>query len=161
MTQNAPRSPAFIELDLKGISYQVFIHDKPITSLEQAAADRGQSPDQVIRSILFRLSSEEFCLALVAGPDQINWRELRRHFNQSRLTMASPDEVFKVTGYKPGSVSPFGLPSPLPIIADPSVFESGEISLGSGIRGTAIIMKTSDLKQALGNFEIISLIQKE
>lgn len=157
MTLDSIISPALNELALKNIPYRLFIHHQPITSLEQAATTRGQSPSQVVRSILFRLSRDEFCMALVAGPEQINWRELRRHFKQSRLTMASPEEVAKVTGYMPGTVSPFGLPTPVRMIVDPGVFEPEEISVGSGVRGAAIIMKTSDFKTALSSYEILSL----
>lgn len=161
MSQLPVTSPALAELEHKGIPYRIFTHGGPIHSLEQAAAERGQSPEQVVRSILFRLSREEFCMALVAGAQQINWRGLRRHFNQSRLSLASPDEVQRITGYRPGTVSPFGLPEPIPLIADPNVFEPEEVSLGSGLRGIAIIMKTTDLRAALGDIQILPLIMAE
>jgi Cys-tRNA(Pro) deacylase len=161
MSQPPVRSPALAELERKGIPYRLFIHKAPITSLDQAAAERGQDPEQVVRSILFRLSQGEFFLALVAGPQQVNWRGLRRTFNQSRLTMASPEEVERITGYKPGTVSPFGLPEPLPVIADPNVFAPKEISLGSGVRGVAIIMTTADLRVALGKVSILPLVEPE
>ncbi len=59
-----------------------------------------------------------------------------------------------MTGAERGGVSPFGLPRPMRILADASVFIHPEISLGSGVRGTAVIMFSSDLKRALGNVEI-------
>ena len=92
-------------------------------------------------------------MVLVAGPHQISWPKLRGFLGQSRITMASDEEVFEVTGFRPGAVSPFGLPSPLRILADDGVFIPEEISIGSGVRGTAIIMKTSDLKSALSLIE--------
>ena len=151
--------PALAALDRKGIPYRIFKHANPVKSLEQAASERGQAIGQVVRSILFRLAKDEFCLALVAGSAQINWRILRKHFNQSRLTMATPEEVLQVTGYVPGAVSPFGLPAPIRIVADPGVFEPDEISLGSGRRGLAIMIKPSDLKGALGEIETLDLIE--
>ncbi len=151
--------PSMLELDRKGIPYHIFKHTGSVTSLEQAALERGQSPNQVVRSILFRLAKDQFCLALVAGPAQIDWRRLRKHFNQSRLTMASPEEVLRITGSKPGAVSPFGLPAPVAIIADPGVFDPEEISLGSGQRGLAILLKSTDLARALGEVEILKLIE--
>lgn len=158
MSHPTIHSPALSELDRKAVPYRLFIHKGPIASLEQAAAERGQEPGQVVRSILFRLAENSFCMALVAGPDQINWRGLRRHLNQSRLTMASPEEVLRVTGYKPGTVSPFGLPAPLPMLADPNVFQPEEISIGSGVRSVAIIMKPPDLKTALSGITILPLL---
>ena len=93
-------------------------------------------------------------MVLAAGPSQISWPELRAYLNQSRLTMASNDEVLSATGFLPGAVSPFGLPSPLRILADEGIFIPDEISIGSGVRGITIIMKSSDLKKALGDVEI-------
>lgn len=57
------------------------------------------------------------------------------------------------TGYLHGAVSPFGLPGPVRILVDQGVFAEDEISIGSGVRNTTIIMKTSDLQKALGEVE--------
>ena len=124
---------------------------------EQAATERGQQPEQIIRSILFRLAKDEYVLVLVAGPDQISWPALRQYLGQSRLTMAHKDAVYKVTGYQIGSVSPFGLPQPIRTLADESVFVPDEISIGSGVRGSTVILKTAVLRQALGNVEVVNL----
>lgn len=145
------------ELDQKQIPYQLFIHDGPVHSLAQAAAERDQQPEQVVRSLLFRLAKEQFLMVLVAGPQQIDWQQLRRTLGQSRLTMAKPDELLRVTGYEMGAVAPFGLPSPLRILVDQSVLNQDEISLGSGVRGTAVMLKTADLLTALDDVETVSL----
>jgi Cys-tRNA(Pro) deacylase len=149
-----PITSATQELDQKNIPYQVFVHDGPIRSIEQAAAERNQDVSQVVRSILFRLNEGEYAMALVAGKKQISWKALRHHFGMSRLTMASPDEVYEVTGYKVGTVSPFGLKTKVPMLADENVFTPVAVSMGSGISGTAIMMLTKDLKKALGEIEI-------
>ena len=93
-------------------------------------------------------------MVLVAGPNQISWPNLRAFLGQSRLTMANEDEVFHATGYKPGAVSPFGLVIPMRVLADSGVFTPEEISIGSGERGAAIIMKSSDLKALLEGVEV-------
>jgi prolyl-tRNA editing enzyme YbaK/EbsC (Cys-tRNA(Pro) deacylase) len=40
------------------------------------------------------------------------------------------------------------------ILVDDSVFVHAEVSLGSGVRGTAVIMQSADLQQALGAIEV-------
>ncbi len=148
-----PTTAATQALDQMNIPYQVFVHDGPVRSIEQAAAERNQDVSQVVRSILFRLNEGEYAMALVAGKEQISWKALRQHFGMHRLTMASPDEVYEVTGYKVGTVSPFGLKMKVPMLADKNVFAPVAVSLGSGISGTAIMMLTKDLKKALGEIE--------
>jgi Cys-tRNA(Pro) deacylase len=156
MTQPPPVS---LELRKLGIPHRVFTHPGKVTSLEQAARERGQRPEQIVRSILFRLSGDEYLMALVAGPAQISWKALRSYLGQSRLTMADQDEVLAVTGYPIGAVSPFGRARQLRVLVDPSVFVEEEISLGSGVRGTTIILKSADLKRALGEVEVVELLE--
>ncbi len=147
-------TPATRFLDLRSVTYRIFEHQGIPDSLDQAALERGQTPGQIIRSILFRGGRDDFFLTLMAGPGQISWRKLRAHLGVSRISMASEDEVQAVTGYKVGTVSPLGLPGPIRILADASVFIPDEISLGSGVRGAAIIMKSEDLKQVLETVEV-------
>jgi Cys-tRNA(Pro)/Cys-tRNA(Cys) deacylase len=156
MTKSPPVS---LELQKLGIPHRVFTHPGKVSSLEQAARERGQRPEQIVRSILFRLSEDEYLMALVAGPRQISWKALRSYLGQSRLTMADKDEVLAVTGYPIGAVSPFGTTRQLRVLVDPSVFVEEEISLGSGVRGTTIILKSADLKRALGEVEVVELLK--
>ena len=154
MTDLPPVARALDELH---ISYRLFVHSGSVHSLEQAARERNQLPDQVIRSIVFCVGKDEFLMALMAGDRQISWPILRRYLGQSRLTMATEDEVRRVTGYERGAVAPFGLPRPIRILVDESVFTHDEISLGSGVRGTAVIMTAIDLRRALGDVEIVAM----
>jgi prolyl-tRNA editing enzyme YbaK/EbsC (Cys-tRNA(Pro) deacylase) len=98
-------------------------------------------------------------MVLVAGREQIDWRKLRQLIGRSRVRMATEDEVLQVTGYRVGTVSPFGLKSQVKILVDESVLKEEEISLGSGARQTAIIMKSENLRQALGDSEVVSLLE--
>jgi prolyl-tRNA editing enzyme YbaK/EbsC (Cys-tRNA(Pro) deacylase) len=117
-----------------------------------------QRPDQVVRSLLFRLSESDFVMVLVAGPAQIAWPKLRQYLGVRRITTATEQEVFQVTGYSIGAVSPFGPNMAIRILADANIFAPEEISLGSGERYTAIIINKDDLRKALGNVEIGSFV---
>jgi Cys-tRNA(Pro)/Cys-tRNA(Cys) deacylase len=150
--------PVSIVLTELGIAHSVFHHSGQVASLEQAARERKQRTGQVVRSILFRLSENEYLMVLVAGPQQISWKALRKYIGQSRLTMATEDEVLAVTGYRIGTVSPFGLPRPIRTLIDESVLKEEEISLGSGMHNVGIIMKSADLRHALSEAEIVPLI---
>jgi Cys-tRNA(Pro) deacylase len=157
MNETTPVSQVLTQMN---IPHRQFRHPGPIRSLEQAARERGHAPEQIIRSLLFRLSADDFVMVLIAGPQQVDWKALRRYLEESRVTMASREEVQAVTGYRLGAVSPFGLPQPLRLLVDESVFEPAEISLGSGVRGTTIIMKSADLRRALGEVEMVRIGQE-
>ncbi len=88
-------------------------------------------------------------MVLVAGPQQISWPALRKQMGLSRLTMANRDEVLSITGYETGAVSPFGLPEPMRLLADDSIFRETEVSIGSGVRSTTVILTQEALREAL------------
>lgn len=153
------KPPASIALEKLNIPHHVFRHKTPVTSFEQAAADRNQRPEQIVRSILFQVRPEEFVMVLMAGREQVDWRSLRKFVGRSRVRMATEDEVLEVTGYRIGTVSPFGMRKQVRVLIDTSVLREEEISIGSGIQNTAIILKSADLRQGLGKAEIISLAE--
>jgi Cys-tRNA(Pro)/Cys-tRNA(Cys) deacylase len=153
------KPPASIALDEQNIPHQVFKHEKPLLSFEQAAAERNQRPEQIVRSILFQIRPEAFVMVLVAGRDQVDWRKFRQLVGRSRVRMATEEEVLQVTGYRVGTVSPLGLKNQVRVMIDESVLREEEISLGSGVRQMAIIMKSADLRRVLGNAEIVSLLE--
>ena len=157
MNNIPPVARALTQLE---IPYRIFRHEGQVTSLEQAARERGHSPEQVVRSILFGLGDGKFMMVLMAGPSQVSWPTLRTYLGQSRLRMASEDGVLSVTGYRVGAVSPLGLPGPLRTLADESVFVPEEISIGSGERSVAVILKSSDLRKAIEPIEIGKFAEK-
>jgi prolyl-tRNA editing enzyme YbaK/EbsC (Cys-tRNA(Pro) deacylase) len=150
--------PVSVSLQERGIAHRVFRHVQPVTSLAEAAAARGQTPEQVVRSILFRLGGGQYALALMAGERQVSWQALRAYFGQSRLSMASEAEVLQVTGYAVGTVSPVGVSEAVRIVADPGVFAVEEISLGSGERNVAILMMSKDLHLAVNRAIEVSVL---
>ncbi len=99
-------------------------------------------------------------MVLAAGGGQISWPALRAYLGQSRLTLASEDEVLQVTGYRIGTVAPIGLPAPLRILADAAVFRYEEISLGSGEPNVGIILKSADLRRVLEMVEVGKFVQE-
>ena len=141
-------------LDTLGIPYRTFRHPDVVQSLEQAARERNQKPEQVIRSLVFRLGEGDFVMVLMAGAGQVAWRALRKYLGQSRLTMATQDELIQVTGYVAGAVSPFGLPAPMRVLIDEGVLAHDEVSIGSGERGFAVILRPDDLRRALPGAEV-------
>lgn len=152
---NTVTTPAIEELHARAVLHRVFHHAGPVESLEQAARERGQSPEQVIRSIVFRVSETVFVMVLMPGPGQVPWKALRSYLNTSRLTMASEEELLATTGCRPGTVSPFGLPAPMRVLVDHCILDLPEISLGSGQRGVAVMITPANLLAALTDYEVV------
>lgn len=136
-------------LDQLGLDYRLFEHQTQLRSLEQAAQERGLEPEQIVRSLLFRVEDGSYILVLMSGPAQVAWPKLRHYLGVSRLTTADREEVKTVTGFPPGAVSPFGLAQPMRILADERIQRQETISFGAGIRNAGIIMARRDLTETL------------
>jgi prolyl-tRNA editing enzyme YbaK/EbsC (Cys-tRNA(Pro) deacylase) len=68
--------------------------------------------------------------------------------------MATEMEVMDVTGYPLGAVSPFGTLQPVRVLMDKGILAEQEISIGSGVRYTTVIMQRDDFMRALEEVEI-------
>jgi prolyl-tRNA editing enzyme YbaK/EbsC (Cys-tRNA(Pro) deacylase) len=84
---------------------------------------------------------------------------LRKILGKSRITMATEEEVLAVTGYRIGTVGPFGLLKPVRVMVEAGVLREEELSIGSGMRDTAVILKSADLHRALGDVEVVELFE--
>jgi len=142
-------TPVTTALDAWAVSYRLHLHQGPISSLEQAARERGLSPEQIVRSLLFRLENGGFVLVLMPGPAKVSWPKLRRRLGVTRLTTADAEVVQAITGYPPGSVSPYGLHSPMRLLADLRLIRHTTVSIGAGIPNAGVILRTEDLLRTL------------
>jgi Cys-tRNA(Pro) deacylase len=132
--------------DSLGLSYAVTRHG-PVRSLEEAAAARGVPPSAVVKTLVVRVSDEDFRFVLVPGDREIAWPKLRGLLGVNRLSMPSADVALAVTGYVRGTITPLGSTHAWPVVADASL--SGPVSLGGGAHGVALTVDAGALVAAL------------
>ena len=101
-TRTAPRAAEQL-----GLAHEVTRHG-PVRSLEEAAAARGVEPGQLVKTMVVRVSDGEYVFVLVPGDREIAWPKLRALLGVNRLTMASADTAYDVTGYVRGTITPLG-----------------------------------------------------
>ena len=130
-----------------GLTYAVTRHG-PVRSLEEAAAARGVPPSAVVKTLVVRVSDEDFRFVLVPGDREIAWPKLRGLLGVNRLSMPSADVALAVTGYVRGTITPLGSTHAWPVVADASL--SGPVSLGGGAHGVALTVDAGALVTALG-----------
>jgi Cys-tRNA(Pro)/Cys-tRNA(Cys) deacylase len=129
--------------DALGLPYQLVRHG-PVGSLAEAAAARGVAPRQLVKTMVVRVSGEHL-FVLVPGDREIAWPKLRGLLGVNRLTMATADAAYEVTGYARGTITPLGSRTPLAVVADELV--RGTISVGGGGPGVGL---TVDARALLG-----------
>ncbi len=133
--------------DALGLEYAVTRHG-PLSSLAEAAAARGLEPRQIVKTMVVRVSEDDYRFVLVPGDREIAWPKLRRLLGVNRLSMPPADEAKAVTGYARGTITPLGSLRALPVIADSSLGET--ISIGGGDHGVALTVAAADLLDVLG-----------
>src|SRR5512144_1656179 len=147
MSQDTDRSAyAISAADELGLDYRVTRHG-PVRSLEEAAAARGLTPAAVIKTIVVRLSDDDYRFVLVPGDREIAWPKLRGLLGVNRLSMPDAETARQQTGYVRGTITPLGSTTPWPVVADESM--TGLISLGGGAHGVALTVDAADLVAAL------------
>lgn len=130
-----------------GLRHTVTRHG-PVRSLEEAAAARGVEPAAVVKTIVVRLTDDDFRFVLVPGDREIAWAKLRALLGVNRLSMPSAEVALAATGYVRGTITPLGSTHAWPVVADASL--AGQVSLGGGAPGVAITVDAAEVVQALG-----------
>lgn len=75
---------------------------------EMAAAKINCRVGQIAKSMLFKGKDGEFRLFVCPGDRRVDNKKLK-NFIGVKARMASAEETFEVTGFKPGAVCPFGI----------------------------------------------------
>lgn len=139
-------TPALGDARLESIPHKVVRHG-PVSSLEEAAAARGVTPAQVIKTMVVRRGEDDYLFVLVPGDRNISWPKLRSHLGVNRVSMPDPDDALRVTGYERGTITPLGSTTAWPVLADSRV--SGTVSIGGGGHGVSLTVAGDDLTTAL------------
>jgi prolyl-tRNA editing enzyme YbaK/EbsC (Cys-tRNA(Pro) deacylase) len=120
----------------------------PVRSLAEAARARGVEPAAVVKTLVVRRADDDFVLVLVPGDREIAWPRLRALLGVNRLSMPDAAVARDATGYERGTITPLGALRPWPVVADCRV--TGEVSLGAGAHGVAVLVDAAALVDALG-----------
>lgn len=156
MMTKSLESPVIDLLQREAIAFEVveipLTEDKkPVRNLEELLQKQGLDPKSVVRSVLFKTSSDQYVLLAVAGGGRADWGALRKHLNERKCRMAEFDEVFAATGYVVGAVPPVALPESVRILVDNSVKDYAKVVIGSGVLGFALSLRSADLLKLLAD----------
>jgi prolyl-tRNA editing enzyme YbaK/EbsC (Cys-tRNA(Pro) deacylase) len=99
------------------------------------------------------------CVVLANTRLDVNGR-VKKKLGIRRTSFASADETIEMTGMSIGGVTPFGLPSDLPIWIDERVVNRPRIILGGGSRDRKVHASPAILT-ALPNTEVVADLARE
>jgi len=135
-------------LDDNGVEYEIFEHE-PVYTSEQAAKVRGTDLKSGVKALVFKTEEGKYVMGLVAGDKRIDNKKLAKLVGTKKLRLARPEEVFKITACKIGSVHPFGVLSKLPTYMDKSILENENVNFNIGLHQISMKTAAKDLVKVI------------
>lgn len=97
------------------------------------------------------------CVVLATTRADVNGL-VRRHLDVRKLSFARLDDAVALTGMEFGGITALGLPPDWPVLVDAAVLVAGEVLMGSGVRGSKLLipagvlaaLPTADVLEDLG-----------
>lgn len=93
------------------------------------------------------------CLVLATTRADVNG-VVRKRLDVRKASFAPMDEAVAQTGMEYGGITPLGLPNDWPILVDAAVAVAPELVIGSGVRGSKILLP-GDVLASLPGAEVI------
>src|SRR3990167_1862350 len=121
----------FAKLDALGIAQHTVEH-RPVFTVEEAKALRGNLPGHHIKNLFLRNKKEEMWLVGALEDRAVDLQRLGEALGAGRLSFGSPDRLRRHLGVEPGSVTPFALVNDearvVRLALDRSLIEGGPVN---------------------------------
>ena len=93
-----------------------------------------------------RAGEESYAAVLVLATDRADVNGvIRKHLGVRKISFAAQDDAVGTTGMEYGGITPIGLPADWPVLVDEAVVRAGPVVIGSGIRGSKILIDGAEL----------------
>ena len=143
------------ELENSGVAYEKIVLTEKVHSVEDVQKACNCRADEVIKTLLF--IGEKPVMIILPGDKKADKEKIKAITGESKIKFATPEEVERLTGYKVGSVSPFGVSDAVNQIADESVKKLNTLYLGSGESNSLIIIDQQNFNKAFkGTYSTIA-----
>lgn len=137
-------------LSTRGVVHTTLVH-APTRTSEESAAVRGVSLASGAKALFMKAKAplehgSPYVLAVVSAVRKADLAALKRSVNTKNMGMASAEEVWALTGCRPGAVPPFGSLFPgVRTVVDRSLLVQGStINFNAGLRTLSVGMSVAD-----------------
>ncbi|WP_428120779.1 YbaK/EbsC family protein [Candidatus Poriferisodalis sp.] len=145
-----------------GVAYEIVECDPDLADTAQFCERYGFSMDASANAICVVGKSADrpmaCCLVLATTRLDVNG-VVRRRLGTRKASFADADETIERTGMMIGGVTPFGLPSDLPVWIDSRVMACEQVIVGGGSRDCKILCPPSSL-MAIASAHVVDDLAK-
>ena len=153
--EKIPVTPAVRVLRAMGVAFEPYFYPyEEKGGAPHAAEALGLPLHQVVKTIVFEDEAGKNLIVLQHGDRDTSTQALSRRLGVKRLRPASPQKVLRLTGYKVGGTSPFGMRASLPLYSLPIYMEASigglsTIYVNGGKRGFLVGISPNELQRLL------------
>jgi Cys-tRNA(Pro)/Cys-tRNA(Cys) deacylase len=103
----------------------------------QAAEALQERPDRVLKTLLATVDGRPVCV-IVPSDREVAMKKLAAAFSGKSAQMMAPADAERLSGYKVGGISPFGLMRPLPTAIEVQALTHELVFMNGGQRGLQV-----------------------
>ena len=142
--------PAHKFLDERGIPYtRLSFPTETEKGAASVAAALGYEPGQMVKTLVFETGEGEQVLVMMAADRNAVSGSLKRAIGSRNIRLADGDTVYRVTGYRIGSIPPFHWqPESFRSFIDAPLMREEALGVGAGVWGEEIIITPERLVEA-------------
>jgi prolyl-tRNA editing enzyme YbaK/EbsC (Cys-tRNA(Pro) deacylase) len=148
MNDTLPEIRTFLEQS--GLPFEVLKCDPELADTAVFCEHYGVALENSANAILVRSKTGErkYALCVLRATDRLDGNHaVRKKLGARKVSFASAEETRDMTGMEIGGVTPFNLPSALPIWIDEAVMQCEYVVLGGGNRSSKIKVDPAVLLQ--------------
>ena len=113
---------------------------------KDAAAAVGCELGQIVKSLVF-VHEENPYLVLASGKNRVDESLVAKVMGIESLSIATPEQVRKATGFAIGGTPPFGHPTPIPTTLDKDLLEYETVWAAAGTPDTCFPISPQNLEK--------------
>lgn len=133
-------------LNDKGFGDRITEHKETIDTVEHAAMQIGCSEAEIAKTLSF-IVDEKPVIVVMAGDGRVNSSKFKAQFH-TKPHMIPRDQVEEITGFQPGGVCPFGVPTGIPVWLDISMKRFAYIHPAGGNEFVSVNLTPDELEKA-------------
>ena len=138
-------------------SLKVITLDTSARTAIEAASSLDCNVGAIIKSLVFK-TEKSFILCLIAGDKKASLKKMKKLLNLKDVSMASAEDVKKITGYTIGGVSPVGHSSKINVYIDKTLERYTNLFAAAGHPNCVFKISFLNL-QKITNGSIIDIIE--
>lgn len=141
-------------LDKAGVAYELIEYEAegniPEHFGEVIAEKTGINPEQCFKTLVARSDKGNIFAVCIPVNHEVNLKNLARAACEKRIELIAVKELFALTGYIRGGVSPIGMKKKYPTFFESTCTNFEKIAVSAGVCGGTLMIDTSDAIKICG-----------